>query len=503
MSRYLADNDTAENQIYGTHYDNFGRDPTQRAIDFGMYSGDSAGENIDASRFTADEVFNSWKNSPGHDAIMLFDNPPTIDITRFGIGVAYNANSRYKIYWTMDIATSRSNQFNQLTTVSSDCSFSPPAPPVNQSPVGTTDSITNSSCRVQGWAYDPDTPSANVAIHVYRDGQAGSGAAGKSTYTANIPREPAVGNHGFDITFDPSGDAFDQGFFDGATHTIYVYAIDTAGGTNPLLGMTNNISRNITCSPPPSLPPHSKGDVNCDNKITSVDSLLILKTVAGIPVTNTACAGGGIDEVTAHVDADSDIDAVDALRVLQHVALIRQIGSASFNSGFTDSDGDQIADSQEAQYPCMNPNVADANGDYDGDSIAGIVSMTNISEFAIGTNPCIADIDGDGYKDGAEFWIGTNARQRCGTDAWPSDFNNDKKVTLQDLTSFSAPIARLNTSIGSPNYNRRWDLIPGKGAFPNDINISDLTSLIGGTTGFPPMFGGTIKAFNGPSCTPN
>ncbi len=50
------------------------------------------------------------------------------------------------------------------------------------------------------------------------------------------------------------------------------------------------------------------------------------------------------------------------------------------------------------------------------------------------------------------------------------------------------------------NFNSRWDLVPGPGLFPQWINISDLTALIAGPTGMPPMFGGS-KALNGPVCT--
>src|SRR6185369_9344958 len=46
--------------------------------------------------------------------------------------------------------------------------------------------------------------------------------------------------------------------------------------------------------------------------------------------------------------------------------------------------------------PCMNPNVADASNDCDGDG------LTNLQEFQRGTNPVIADTDGDGLSDGAE-----------------------------------------------------------------------------------------------------
>ena len=76
------------------------------------------------------------------------------------------------------------------------------------------------------------------------------------------------------------------------------------------------------------------------------------------------------------------------------------------------------------------------------------------------------------------------------------------KIDVFDTTAFIAPIRRLDTSPGNPNYDIRWDLNPGKGVFNEDINISDFTMLNNaGSSGYPPMFLG-LAAYNGPSCTP-
>jgi hypothetical protein len=58
---------------------------------------------------------------------------------------------------------------------------------------------------------------------------------------------------------------------------------------------------------------------------------------------------------------------------------------------------------------------------------------------------------------------------------------------------------KLNTSPGNPNFNQRWDLVPGRGIFDGWINVADLTAVVNGSSGYPPMFGGT-RAFNGPAC---
>ena len=79
--------------------------------------------------------------------------------------------------------------------------------------------------------------------------------------------------------------------------------------------------------------------------------------------------------------------------------------------------------------------------------------------------------------------------------------NTVNRITIQDLTSFIAPIRRINTNPGDPGgvYNVRWDISPGAGLFSKAINIQDLTALI---TTAPPMFNNQ-RAFNYPTaCTP-
>jgi len=120
------------------------------------------------------------------------------------------------------------------------------------------------------------------------------------------------------------------------------------------------------------------------------------------------------------------------------------------------------------------------------------------------------DCDGDGYPGTAEdsvFGVAARADQRaCGLEGWPSDFissgipNSTNKITITDLTSFLAPVRRLDTSPGGAGFSARSDLVPGRGLFIEWINISDLTALLAGPSGFPPMLGGA-RAFNGPACS--
>lgn len=71
-------------------------------------------------------------------------------------------------------------------------------------------------------------------------------------------------------------------------------------------------------------------------------------------------------------------------------------GSASCNSTLLDGDSDGITDSYEVAHLCLDEGVADADTDHDVDG------LTSGGEFAIGTDACAADSDGDGCGDGDE-----------------------------------------------------------------------------------------------------
>jgi uncharacterized protein YkwD len=121
-----------------------------------------------------------------------------------------------------------------------------------------------------------------------------------------------------------------------------------------------------------------------------------------------------------------------------------------------------------------------------------------------------SDADGDGFTFAVESHLGTNPSDSCGNPdsartgspslAWPADLANASanEVDILDIATFVAPVRRFNTSPGEPGYDPRWDFVPGRGVFSEDINIADLNAVV---TSAPSMFG-FQRAFNGPSCTP-
>ncbi len=85
---------------YFSHTDSLGRSPSQRVMDCGYPQG--AGENIAVGTVasTAQQAFDMWKNSAGHNANMLNGTYKQI-----GIGRAYTGGSTYGWYWATDFGT--------------------------------------------------------------------------------------------------------------------------------------------------------------------------------------------------------------------------------------------------------------------------------------------------------------------------------------------------------------------------------------------------------------
>jgi hypothetical protein len=187
--------------------------------------------------------------------------------------------------------------------------------------------------------------------------------------------------------------------------------------------------------------------------------------------------------------------------------------------GTTDSDGDGVPDLNEAGYPhCRTP----VNTDLLDDSLRNDGCPSFGPAEALCTDSVDDDADGwvnDGcpqvgvVSEGA-YNAGTDHLARCEvgqtaipSSGWPLDLvsagipNSTDKANILDLTSFLAPVRRLDARPPQGNFDQRWDLSPGPAIGNNWVQINDLTSLVAGTSGFPPMNGG-LKVFGQPfTCT--
>ncbi len=108
---------------------------------------------------------------------------------------------------------------------------------------------------IAGWAQDPDVPDAVIDVHLYFGGPAGDPAAHGVALRADLHRDDlctAIRScvHGFHVPLP-------LGYYDGRDRAVYAYAIDSAGGQNPLLG---NAPRTARCDAA-SLPPIPAGAV--------------------------------------------------------------------------------------------------------------------------------------------------------------------------------------------------------------------------------------------------
>jgi uncharacterized protein YkwD len=115
--------DMASNNRF-SHTDSSGRSSSTRMFQCNVASG-GTGENIAAgtSWDTAQEVFDAWKNSSGHNTNMLRSTYKQIGIARH-----YDSDSRYKYYWVTDF-----NSVNDGTNLGGGSSggggsTTPPAP---------------------------------------------------------------------------------------------------------------------------------------------------------------------------------------------------------------------------------------------------------------------------------------------------------------------------------------------------------------------------------------
>ncbi len=148
----------------------------------------------------------------------------------------------------------------------------------------------------------------------------------------------AVNTLGFIGQFGLQDSTYDLGFTFPHTSSSLVLDFSAAGLQwladeswgldNVTVSISSTVPPTPTATPPgqtatPTPEPSYSGDLNCDGAVTSVDSLAILRYVAGLPplVQHESCTDVGFgNPLMGDVNCDGQVMAVDSLFILRHVA---------------------------------------------------------------------------------------------------------------------------------------------------------------------------------------
>jgi uncharacterized protein YkwD len=74
--------------------------PLARRLNASGYPANLAVENVSAGYHTLAEAFSGWRDSPPHKANMLKSG-----VTKLGIAASYAPNTKYKVFWTLILAS--------------------------------------------------------------------------------------------------------------------------------------------------------------------------------------------------------------------------------------------------------------------------------------------------------------------------------------------------------------------------------------------------------------
>ena len=74
--------------------------PLAKRLNASGYPANVAVENVSAGYHTLAEAFSGWRDSPPHNANMLKGG-----VTKLGIAASYAPNTKYKVFWTLILAS--------------------------------------------------------------------------------------------------------------------------------------------------------------------------------------------------------------------------------------------------------------------------------------------------------------------------------------------------------------------------------------------------------------
>jgi hypothetical protein len=191
-----------------------------------------------------------------------------------------------------------------------------------------------------------------------------------------------------------------------------------------------------------------------------------------------ACGGAG-------ANPDTDLDGIkDAVEIGCGPAGISTDGTKVPErlGNSIDDDGDGSTDEAQASAGAF-----DCDGDGFNDSVEAAMTWPAASGAAetTGAGQCNDSADDDADTIVNDGCLGAVSHQgRCADstsanneddDQWPADFNDDGKLNIQDLNSFTTPAATKHYNQAVANHHR-WDLT-GSGATINLVDINAAATL--------------------------
>ena len=91
QSQVMADKNKLDHDV---------RAPLAKRLGGAGYPATVAVENVSAGYHTLAEAFSGWRDSPPHKANML-----KTGVTKLGIAASYAPNTKYKVFWTLILAS--------------------------------------------------------------------------------------------------------------------------------------------------------------------------------------------------------------------------------------------------------------------------------------------------------------------------------------------------------------------------------------------------------------
>lgn len=174
-------------------------------------------------------------------------------------------------------------------------------------------------------------------------------------------------------------------------------------------------------------------------------------------------------------DADGVLNGVDNCPTVANPLQQNNDGDAEGDACDTDDDNDGLSDIDEATYG-SDPFVADTDGDNltDGDEVN-----------THGTNPVLADTDSDGFNDDVEITAGSDPTDASSIPGeHTGDVNGDGVVDIRDMLLLQRILAGGLTA--TENQIIRGDVAPLSGGVPAPdslLNIADYLVLTRKVTG--------------------